>query len=179
VYATHNYGLELICTLDELRFVAGMLSCMHIARVTEVMDRLCVPNYNGNATGMPSAMQELLKNSAAMMEVLVEGQSQWIHVAGVLAFFEALPYSPRVTRSAPQCDALLRLARVGECIKRTNIFEFKGDTHRMLDLGFTAGLGALQRAGHKLRSQDDLLIGHVLSKLQGTPAVLVLDKDLI
>ena len=73
----------------------------------------------------------------------------------------------------------MQLARVGECIKRTNISEFKSDTHRMLDLGYTAGLGALQRAGHRLQSQHDLLIGQVLSKLQGTPAVLVFDKDLI
>lgn len=175
VYGTDHFLLQPVCSLDELRFVAGLLASLHIGRVSRELVDKELPNYN-SAYGTSKALRPYVKGEKSMLQLVSEGESPLLHLSGIAAFLEHLPYHPKVRGSAPQAEALKRLAQVGERIYHANIVALKDADHRLWVGCFEAGLEALAREGLSLGARETAVVRRVFKGLASTPAILVFDR---
>lgn len=175
VYSSERFVLKRVCTLDELRLVAGLLASMHIGWVSRELVARGETSYNG-APGI-MALEPYIKGEMDMLKLVSDGESPLLHLAGIAAFLEKLPYNPKVRNSTPHTDALQRLAQVGERIWHDNIVSLKDTDHRLLRASFAAGVAALKRAGLSLGSREEAITLKVLNRLADVSALIVLDAD--
>lgn len=174
VYATPaDFTLRALCTLDELRYVSGVLSAMFIGMCLSEIERQGESPWNSGY--LAYNFLEPGMTGQRMFRLVEQDTSSQIHLASLMAFYERLPYHPKVRGSRPQADALARLAELGARVRVRNQVSFKGPDHHHLIAALHGSRSAMAMAGFTLNHTTAELLSRVVAGLD-VPAIIALDK---
>lgn len=171
-----GFSLTKICTLDEYRHVGGLLATLHTAATLTAM----ASKGLGETWNPKHDVYSLLDKSitaSKLFELAEEGVDRQIFMANAMAFYNALPYHPKVRGSEPRAGALERFSNLGFQVFGNNTVTFKPDDGRLLRLALNAGLTALATAERSLSTSNEALMNQVINGLAEVKTLIALDTE--